>query len=256
MRTRPALAGAAVLAAILVTAGIAGALSTGAIQSDAQPAQNAQTQQMGDTITVGGSGTVQTEADRAVVRVAVVASGDDIGTVREQLSENTTSMRDALAEIGIDESQVRTSYYDISSRERYGGPREEEGPTYRGIHSFAVTVEDTDSVGQVIDTAVSNGASEVDGVEFTLSEDRRQELRQEALTEAMDNARTEASTIADAEDLSITGVDRVSTTDFDARPHAVEARAFAGDGGGAPTSINSGPVTVRASATVVYDTSG
>jgi uncharacterized protein YggE len=248
MERRSTLVGAAVVAALLVTAGVAGALTTGnpaqpQVQSDAQ---------MSDTITVAGSGSVQAQADRAVVRVAVLATGDDIGTVRQQLSDNASQMRSALNEMDISGSQIQTAYYDISSNQRYG--RTEEGqPNYRAIHSFSVTVENPDKAGKVIDTAVSNGASEVDGVEFTLSEDRRQELRQEALTEAMETARGEASTIAAAEDLSIAGVDRVSSTDYGRSPYRVETAALAsGDSG---TSIDSGPVTVSASVTVVYDSS-
>ncbi|MEF8851022.1 MAG: SIMPL domain-containing protein [Haloarculaceae archaeon] len=250
MRTRIALAGAAVVAALLVTAGIAGALTTGQASG---PAQVQNQQSMSDTVTVSGSGQVQAEADRAVVRVAVLATGDDISTVRNRLSANASSMRDALQESGIDDSQIRTNYYDISSQERYGGPREEE-PKYRAIHSFTITVENPDDVGEVIDTAVSNGASEVDGVEFTLSAEKREDLREEALEAAMDNARSEASTVAGAEDIRISGVDRISTTNFDNRPFEVREAALAGgDGGG--TSINSGPVTVSASVTVVYETS-
>lgn len=251
MRTRTALAGAAVVAALLVTAGIAGALTTGQAPGQAQ-VQNQNS--MSDTVTVSGSGQVQAEADRAVVRVAVLATGDDIGTVRNQLSDNASSMRDALRSSGIDDGQIRTNYYDISSQERYGGPREEE-PKYRAIHSFTITVEDPGEVGAVIDTAVSNGASEVDGVEFTLSAEKREQLREDALEAAMDNARSEASTVAGAEDLRVSGVDRISTTDFDRSPYSVERAALAaGDGGG--TSIDSGPVTVSASVTVVYETSG
>lgn len=252
MQRTTALFGAVTVATLLVTAGVAGALSTGAAPSRA-PAGSQQAQ-MSDTITVSGSGTVQAEADRAVVRVGVIATGDDIGTVRESLSDNAAKMRDALGEMGIGQDQIRTAYYDISSEERHERPGVSNRPTYRGTHSFVVTVNDTDSVGRVIDTAVNNGASEVDGVEFTLSADRRQQLRQQALEEAMTSARGEASTLAGAEDLSITGVDRISTTDFSRSPY--EARAVAATGGAGGTSINSGPVTVRASATVVYDTSG
>jgi len=251
MRTRIALAGTAVVAALLVTAGIAGALTT---SNASGPAQVQNQASMSDTVTVSGSGSVQASADRAVVRVAVLAAGDDIGAVRSDLSENATSMRQALRETGIDSDQIRTNYYDISSQARYRSPQGDE-PKYRATHSFTVTVEDPDEVGAVIDTAVSNGASEVGGVEFTLSGDKRAQLRQDALEAAMENARTEASTVVGAEDLRISGVDRISTTNYDSRPYAVETAALAsGDAGG--TSINSGPVTVSASVTVVYETNG
>jgi len=250
MNSRVTLAGVAVVAALLATAGVGAAFAAGGapVQAD-QSAQQAQN----DTITVGASGQVQAAADRAVVRVGVVATGDDIERVRSDLSSNASAMRSALNEMGIEDGQIRTAYYDISTNRRYGGAESEE-PAYRAIHSFAITVEDPDTVGQVVDTAVTNGADEVDGIQFTLSADKREELRQEALTEAMNTARGEASTIAAAEDLSVSGVDRVSTTEYGARPYAVETAALSADAGGG-TSIDSGPVSVTASVTVVYETS-
>jgi uncharacterized protein YggE len=250
MNSRLTLAGVAVVAALLATAGVGAAFAAGG--SPVQAQQSAQADGS-DTITVGASGQVQAEADRAVVRVGVVATGDDIETVRSHLSTNASSMRDALAEMDIESGQIRTAYYDISTNRRYGGAESDE-PTYRAVHSFAITVEGPSSVGEVVDTAVTSGADEVDGIEFTLSSDKREELRQEALTAAMESARGEASTIAAAEDLSVTGVDRVSTTQYNARPYAIETAAMAGGDGG--TSINSGPVSVSASVTVVYETAG
>jgi uncharacterized protein YggE len=241
----------AVVAALLATAGVGAAFATGGSPVGAQQSAQADAS---DTITVGASGQVQAAADRAVVRVGVVATGDEIETVRSHLSENASSMRSALNEMGIEDGQIRTAYYDISTNRRYGGAESDE-PTYRAIHSFAITVEDPDSVGQVVDTAVTSGADEVDGIEFTLSADKREQLRQEALTEAMNSARGEASTIAAAEDLSITGVDHVSTTEYHARPYGVQTAALAA-GGDAGTSIDSGPVSVSASVTVVYETEG
>ena len=222
MRQRTALAGVAALAVLLVSAGVGGAFAVGGPAGPQQAqAQNA----MSDTVTVSGSGEVRAQADRAIVRVAVLSTGDDIESVRTDLSENATSMREALTDMGVDESQIRTNHYDISSNERYG-PRGEDEPRYRAIHSFTITVEDPDRVGEVIDTAVGNGASEIDRVQFTLSPEKREDLR-------------------------VDGVDRITTTEFSrSSPRTVAATPAPG---GASTSISSGPVTVSADVTVVYD---
>jgi uncharacterized protein YggE len=242
METRTVLVGAVAVAAVLATVGAAGVVAAGGAQStDAQPNQ---------TVQVSASGQVQTQADRAVVRVAVVSTGDDIETVRERLSSNASSMRSALEEMGVDSGQIQTAYYDISSNRRYGGGEGDE-PEYRAIHSFVVTVEDTDSVGAVIDTAVNNGASEIDGVEFTLSQDKRADLKEQALEHAMDTARGKAGAVAAAEDLTVAGVNTITTSQYSASPYRVET-AVADSGG---TSIDGGPVSVSATVTVVYDLS-
>ncbi|MFB6087773.1 MAG: SIMPL domain-containing protein [Haloarculaceae archaeon] len=240
METRTALVGAVVLATVLATAGAAGVVTAGSsTQADAQSNK---------TIQVSAAGQVQAQADRAVVRVAVVATGDDIETVREHLATNASSMQKALQEMGIGSGQIQTAYYDISSERRYGGEKGE--PRYRAIHSFVVTVEDPGRVGQVIDTAVNNGASEVDGVQFTLSPDKRKQLKKQALKQAMDTARDKAGAIASSEDLTITGVARITTSQYSSSPYQVKEVALASGGG---TSIEGGPVGVSATVTVVYN---
>jgi hypothetical protein len=257
MRLRTALVPLA-LAAMLLVAGCSGTTNvvpnanaaTAAEQPNVEPAA-AQVGGDGRTITVGASGSVEAEPDRAVVEVAVTATGDDVATVRSQLAENASAMRTALQETGIDEGSISTEYYDIS-RDRHREPGRDE-PKYRARHSFTVTVENPDRVGEVIVVAVENGASEVDRVRFTLTKETRRELREDALADAMSNARSQADTIAGNSALRIDGVDTVSTAEVNVRPFRQETVAFAAAGDGGGTSISSGPVTVTAQVQVVYD---
>ncbi|MDG5778813.1 SIMPL domain-containing protein [Haloarculaceae archaeon H-GB2-1] len=242
MRTKTAF-GTVLVAVVLVTAAVAGTVVT----SDGA---SAQADEQGDrTITVGANGQVQSTADQAVVEVAVVTSAADVTTARNRLSENVTAMREALSAMGIGADQVRTQYFDINEDYR---ERKEDGQTrYRAIHSFQITLENTSRSGEVIDAAVNNGANRVDGVEFTLSREKRQDLRQQALEDAMDSARQQANTVAGSGGLTVTGVSEISTTEYNSSPVRYEAAAMTADGGG--TSVESGPVTVTASVQVVYN---
>jgi len=261
MRLRTALLPLA-LATMLLVAGCSGPMNAvpnaDAETTAGEPSADAPAAQAGDgteqTITVGASGSIEAEPDRAVVEVAVTASGEDVSTVRRQLAENASSMRDALNEAGIGNDSISTEYYDIS-RDRHR-ERGRDEPKYRARHAFTVTVEEPDRVGEVIVVAVENGASEVDRVRFTLTKETRRELREEALADAMSNARTQADTIAGNSGLRVDGVATVSTAEVDVRQFRRETveLAAAGDGGGG-TSISSGPVTVTAQVQVVYDAS-
>lgn len=207
------------------------------------------------TIHVTGTGSAEAEPNQAVVRVAAVATADDAATARRRLAENTTRMRTALEEIGIGDDQIVTRRYDIR---RINRPREEgaEGdaePRYRASHAFEITLSRIDRVGTVIDTAIGNGATEVDAVEFTLSTDRRQRLQREARRAAMDDARETARGLAGSANLTVTGV-KVVRTGSDGGPRPVED-AYAGAPtatAGAATDVESGPVTVVTTVRVVY----
>lgn len=235
------------LATLVLLSGCTGALGAGDSGSTAaQPTENR-------TVDVAASGAVSAQPDQAVVRVGVETRAGDAATARQQLAENVTQLRDALSE--IEGAQVTTNGYDIGEDYRRP-PAEGEEPDrqYVARQSFEITVNDTDQAGAVIDTAVANGANNVDNVEFTLSADRRADLEEQALEGAMDRARTKATTVADRANLTIEGVRTVTTTDRGYTPYAAEALATP-TADGASTDIDSGPVTVTAQVQVTYEAS-
>jgi uncharacterized protein YggE len=98
---------------------------------------------------------------------------------------------------------------------------------------------------------VRNGANRVEGVTFTLSEERRDELRATALHEAMTNARADADAIAASAELAVTGVRTGSTTESGVEPVRTEAGGPAESA--AKTDVAVGPVTVSVQVVVTYE---
>lgn len=245
------------IVALVLGAGLVGA---GAVIADTGAGHPAAALDAGDaqgkTVTVTASGRAEAEPDKAVVRVSVEATADDPSVARRRVAENATEMRDALVDLGLPGDSIRTVGFNVyEDRVRPREPDTRPSTVYRARHAFAVEVDDTARVGEVIDTAVSNGASSVHGVEFTLAEDTRRELRQAAIEEAMTDARTRAEAIAAGGDIAIAGVHAVRTGGVDrGRPVPVPAAADGGAGGG--TSIESGPVSVAATVTVTYNATG
>jgi hypothetical protein len=247
------------VALLTMTAGCSSLAGTAGPSTNAQPDaadQGAQISPGGGpdrTVAVGASGTVQAAPNRAIVRVAVTARADSVETVRQRLADNASRMRDALEAAGLEAGQITSARYDI--RRNYRHEERPSEPEYQGAHSFVVTLNETDRAGQTVVTAVENGATRVDGVEFTLTAETRRDLRTRALGKAVANAREKAGVAADGAGLSLAGVRTVRTGDVSVEPvrrDVAYETAAAGDGG-APTSIEGGKVTVAAQATVVYN---
>lgn len=251
--------GTIALALLLVTAGCSAALSStnNSPQSAASPSGVGENVQAppgsgsSPTIEVAASGQVRTQPDQAVLRVAVEASGPNASTVRRKLAENASAMRAALVEMGVDGDQITTTDFDIRNQRRFGG-REDERPAAWGRHAFTITLTDLNRTGTVIVAAVENGATSVDDVRFTLSQERRNELRERALAEAMDNARDRAGVVADGANLSIAGISSVTTADVGVHRPRFESAALAGSAD-AGTDIEGGAVTVTARVRVTYN---
>ena len=202
------------------------------------------------TISTSGSGEVSAEADRAVVTVAVTARADSAEGARSTVAADASEMREALREAGVDDDAVTTASYrvrPIVDSARESGEREVTG--YEAVHAYRIETT-PDAAGTVVDTAVGNGATEVYGVSFTLSDETRTELREQALERAMDSARDDADAIASAAGLTVTGVQSASTSGGYAP--AYDVRETAADAGGAPTQFEGGSVTVSATVDVTF----
>ena len=250
-RTTTALIGALVVAVALAGAGVVVA-DLGADDAPKTVSNSQATDGPARTVQVSASGATEAQPDKALVRVSVEATADDPTTARNRLAENVSGMKDGLADTGIGEDRIRTTDFDLRKDREPHPPEGEEAPetTYRARHQFVIEVDSVDRVGDVVDTAIDNGATNVDDVRFTLSEETRRELRTKALETAMSNARQQADTIASSAGLTIAGVSSASTTDVHVPTRSVTMEAAA-DGGG--TSLSSGPVTVTATVSVTYN---
>jgi uncharacterized protein YggE len=240
-RTLPAVGIAAV---VLVAAVVGAGLAFGAGSADATNPNNP-----GDrTITVSAQGSASATPDEAVVRVAVIAEGDDPAAVRDELANGSEQLRDALAGADVPDDAITTTRFDIREHRDRERP-DEERPTYRGQHAFEVTLGDTDRVGAVVDASAGAGAT-VEGVAFTLSEETRDDLRDSALEDAMGDASRQAETLANASGLTVTGASSIDATHHGYAPVRYDAATVEAAGG---TTIDTGDVTVTANVRVTYN---
>jgi len=228
------------LVVVVVLAGCAGPIGTAA--GDGEPT--------GSTIGVEATGSASADPDLAVANVGVEATADDANGARAQVARGVADVRTALADAGVPDGNVTTTAFGIAPVYDYSGD-ERELVGYRAIHSLAVETA-PDRAGEIVDLTVGAGATSVDGVRFTLSDDRRAELRATALDRAMGAARTDADGIAAAAALTVTGVRHASTgTEFTPSPVA----RFEDAAGGGETVVRPAPVTVTVAVDVTYTAS-
>jgi uncharacterized protein YggE len=223
------------LVAVVLLAGCTAPLQTAASDGGAA----------GPTISVSATGSASADPDLAVVHLSVEATADAANAARGQVTRDVERVRTALRDADVTDAAVTTTFGIAPVYNYSRGERERVG--YRAVHALAVDIG-PDRAGDVIDLAVGAGATGVDGVRFTLSDERRAELRATALDRAMDAARADADGIANAADLSVTGI-RQASTGAAFVPHPT-ARFESADGG--ETSIQPAPVTVTVTVDVTY----
>jgi len=236
---------ALLVAAMLVFAGCAG--TTGSTPTNSAAAAGANASDV-NTVTADGTATVSASPDRAEVTVAVESTADNASAARSQVAADVERLREALTDAGY---EVRTVDFRLSPEYDHRSD-ERELVGYRAYHALSFETS-PDDAGSAVDLAVDNGASAVREVRFTLSDERRAELREEALAAAVNDARGTAETAAGAADRSVgtelsMRVGSAGVSPYDSRV-VYETAADAG----AATSFDPGPVTVSASVTVTYE---
>jgi len=201
-----------------------------------------------------GTGNVITTPDRAQVTFAVQTENSDVKTAQSENAVKMSKVRDALLASGIPRDALKTTGYNIYPiYEDSVGLLKPKIKTYQVTNRLTVTLHDINKTGEVIDTAVASGINQADSIQFMLSDEKSQQVRTEALKEAVARAKSDADTISAAMGTTIRGVQRAETG---SSYSPVYFQNYALDGAApraaAETPIQSGDITVSASVTITY----
>jgi uncharacterized protein YggE len=156
------------------------------------------------TISVTGTGVVSARPDEAWFFAAVVTRSL---TATQALADNAAAMNqvlDQLNQLGIPKEKIETVSFSLNPVYDYNG----KAPVLVGYevrNAIKVTVSDLNKLGQIIDAVVNAGANEVQGVQFTLSAGRSEELKQQALQLAVADASGKAQALASLLHVTLVG---------------------------------------------------
>jgi uncharacterized protein YggE len=187
---------------VILVAGLL--LTAAAIAGVAQPRLGrTATPSAGTTLTVTGDGTVDATPDRAAFDFGVTSQGS---TAAAALSRNAAEARaivNALKKAGIDSSDIQTTQVSLWPQTSSNGT---EITGYQASNSVQVTAALGDS-GELVDAAVRAGANNVEGPSLDTAD--KSSLYNQALKQALGDARGKAQAIADGAGLTLGSVVRV-----------------------------------------------
>ncbi len=169
------------------------------------PGVNAISGEGNSTISVSGTGIIKTEPNQAKVYLGVETQSRNVTEALEENSLKMQSIIKAIKKLGIQKDSIETTYfsvYPIRDYEKSG----EDIIGYRASNEITVELHDLDKIGAVIEEAMNAGANKVRRIEFGLTEDKKREVKNEALKEACKDARTKADAIASGLGLRITRI--------------------------------------------------
>lgn len=181
-------------------------------QSDSTAAMTASGEELIiNTIKVSGTGTVSMDPDEAIVYLGVETEDAEVVNAQQNNAEKMDTIIKALKEAGIASEDMVTSNYRIYPKRDYEHT-DEKIIGYVVSNQLEVTVKDIDTVGNIIDIAVKAGANTVNNVHFGLSDEKQEDARKKALNNAVQAARLDADTLAEALGVTILGPVEVTTS--------------------------------------------
>jgi uncharacterized protein YggE len=206
----------------------------------------------GPTITVEAEGKVAAVPDLAMLTVAVETRAPQAAAAAQENSRRAEALLQALKQTLGPGDQVKTLGYRLSpvyAPKVKSGPLEIQG--YQAVHRLQVKVQGPARLGAIIDLALKNGVSGINGPFWEHS--RAEELQRQAAVAALERARRLAEALAQSQGLKIKGVETISTDiRFLPREGPGEAMRLASAASAPATPIEVGEEEIKASVQAVF----
>ncbi len=142
------------------------------------------------TIIVTGGATVLAPPDRVSFSVGIETEAASVSQAFRTNGSKLNALLAALKEKGVEPKEIQTSNFEITSRNYRG----KKLPGFRVSNVITVTREDTKTVGELLQTAISTGANQASGLRFFVGDPRR--LQNRGLELAFQDAKAKAETLA------------------------------------------------------------
>ena len=198
-------------------------------------------------IVVNAVGMASATPDMATVSLGVMREEATAAEAMQAVSAATASVLEEITGAGIEARDVQTSSLNLNPVWDQGSTRTPAIRGYSASTMLSVRVRDLDNLGTLLDAVVGEGANQLNGLSFGLSE--TDEAESEARADAVGRARAKAETLAAAAGVELGPIQSISE----------------GGGGGAPAPmmrgamfeasdmpIASGELDIRVSVTVVF----
>ena len=152
----------------------------------------------------------------------MTTQGKDAAKAQNDNAWVSNQIQAAVRGLGIEEKDIQTRNYSFYPNYSTDKDHRNEVTGYTVNNSVIVVVRDIKLTGKVIDAALSNGANEINSLDFSASDTKA--VRKVALLNAIQDARDKADIIAKGLGKRIVGIQNVSeSTGY------IETRRFGGN---------------------------
>src|SRR3989338_361287 len=170
------------------------------------------------TLNVSGSSTIEALADEASVYIGIETLKKAAEESKNENSEISEKVLNALEYAGINKENIETSSYNIYPEYDWSN-NNQELKGYKTSNILKITTKDFDEIGKIVDVSIDNGATLIQSINFELSEEKQNKLKQEAISKASEDARAKAEATVQGLDSELGRVKQVTVSDYNYYPY-------------------------------------
>lgn len=216
-----------------------------------------------EVISVSGKSEMSVEPDEAEIYLSITTKNNDASLVQNENKQLSAKVMDALKAQGISEADIETQNFRLNENYDYVDytvypyvkdleVEEKEVPKYEAVHTLKIKTTQLNSIGTLVDVAITAGANGVNNIEYTLSDKKEAQVRAEALDKAILAGKDKALVMTKTLEVSLGKVINIQENNYYYSPYRFEANIMAKDtaAGGAESLNYLSPQSVEVRSTV------
>ena len=154
-------------------------------------------------LSLSGHGEAKMAPDMAIVDLGALSQAQTAKAALDANTKNMTALMAVLKASGIDDKDIVTSNFSVGPRYDYGN-NNNQPPKLIGYdvnNAVTVVVHKIDSLGAILDKAVSAGSNQINGISFTVENPQAQQ--DDARTQAVQDAVRKAGILIQAANVKL-----------------------------------------------------
>ncbi len=207
------------------------------------------------TFDVGAEGKVTAIPDTAEINLGIQVNKTTVEEAQKEANQKIKQITAELKKIGIEDKYIKTVNYSVYPNYDYQAGQKITG--YNVNITLRVKIKDFQKINQAIDAGTSQGANQIGSLNFTIDDEKLEELKTEARNQGINKAQKKAKEIAKASGIKIGRLINVSENVSNNLPVSLTARAI-GVGGTteekADTQIQPGESEIIVFVVLSYET--
>lgn len=205
-----------------------------------------------DLFRVEGVGKATAVPDTAQISLGITKTAATVKDAQSAVNTTINKLTSDLKNIGVEDKNIKTTNYSVSPNYEFtSGKQTTSG--YTITTNIEAKIKPIEKANQAVDIATAAGANLIGGITFTLDDDTKKKLEEDARKEAIKNAKEKAESLANAAGIKLGRIVDVQEYGNEPLPR-FDAMPLTAEKSSDQTQLSPGENTIQVTISLSYET--